>query len=168
MPGRLSSLNHSTGSRILFLLLLLTCFSTSTALTLRGKIVGIQDGDTVILLENKQQYKIRLASIDCPEKRQAFGAQSKLYTSKLAFRKYCKAEVKTKDRYGRYIANVYLPDGRNLNRELVRRGYAWHYDRYSYDKSLEAIERQARNNKLGLWNDVQPLPPWEFRKLKRK
>lgn len=139
-----------------------------SAEVLKGKVVEVKDGDTIVLLKNNRQYKIRLASIDCPEKKQAFGTQAKLYTSRLAFGKLVTAKVKTQDRYGRYVAEIILPYGRSLNRELVRNGFAWHYVRYSYDKSLAEIQKSAQKNKLGLWIDRNPIPPWEFRRQKRK
>lgn len=72
-----------------------------------------------------------------------------------------------RDRYGRTVAEIILPDGRNLNRELVRNGFAWHYRRYSSDQTLEALEQEAGDNRRGLWHDPHPVPPWEFRQEHR-
>lgn len=71
------------------------------------------------------------------------------------------------DKYGRTVADVILPDGRVLNRELVSAGLAWWYRRYSQDKSLRQLEEQARSAKRGLWADPNPIPPWCYRKLKK-
>ena len=68
------------------------------------------------------------------------------------------------DRYGRFVADVLLPDGKSLNRELVRAGLAWHYVRYSNDVTLARLESDARASRRGLWADTRPVPPWEFRK----
>jgi len=67
------------------------------------------------------------------------------------------------DRYDRELAEVFLPDGSSLNRELVSAGLAWWYRKYSTDKDLEGRERHAREARGGLWADSKPVPPWEFR-----
>jgi len=58
---------------------------------------------------------------------------------------------------------VILPDGRTLNRELVKAGLAWWYQRYSEDESLGRLEAEARAAKRGLWTEPNPIPPWQFR-----
>ncbi len=75
-------------------------------------------------------------------------------------------EWKERDRYGRTLRTVYV-DGTSVNRELVRNGFAWHFKRYSKDKELDALEAQARRQRLGLWRDPHPVSPWEFRKHER-
>src|SRR2546428_6183225 len=88
-----------------------------------GKVVGVSDGDTISVMHNGRAEKIRLNGIDCPEKGQAFGHRAKQFTSRLAFGKEVSVQVKGKDRYGRTIGDVILPDGRNLNREIVKAGF---------------------------------------------
>ena len=62
--------------------------STTIAETIHGKVVGVSDGDTITVLDGDyQQYKIRLAGIDAPEKAQAFGNRSKEHLSALVFGK---------------------------------------------------------------------------------
>ena len=74
-------------------------------------------------------------------------------------------EPTDRDQYGRLVADVILPDGRNLNRELVRAGLAWWYRRYApHDAELEALEAEARAARRGLWADPHPVPPWEWRR----
>jgi micrococcal nuclease len=72
---------------------------------------------------------------------------------------------KGRDRFGRTLAEIALPDGRILNRELVANGFAWHYKRYSSDLGLARLEETARAQKRGLWVDAHPVAPWEFRRL---
>jgi endonuclease YncB( thermonuclease family) len=56
-------------------------------------------------------------------------------------------------------------DGRNLNREIVRAGLAWRFERYAHhDTVLRDLEREARGARRGLWADPQAVPPWEWRK----
>ena len=72
------------------------------------------------------------------------------------------------DRFGRLIADVLLPDGRSLNRELVKAGLAWWYRRYAADDwLLKELEAAARTARRGLWVDAKPVPPWEWRRPRR-
>lgn len=41
---------------------------------------------------------------------------------------------------------------------------AWHYVRYSTDRSLMVVQMQEKANGRGLWSDPAPVPPWEFRR----
>jgi micrococcal nuclease len=128
-----------------------------------GQVVGITDGDTIRVLRGAEEIKIRLEGIDCPESRQAFGTKAKQATSDLAFGKTVTVQVKGKDRYERTLADIILPDGRILNRELVRLGFAWWYRKYSKYESLGKLESEAREAKRGLWADNNPIPPWDWR-----
>jgi len=146
---------------ITWLLALLTTFSNFT-----GKVVAVLDGDTIeVLTEDKQTVRIRLSNIDCPEKSQAYGMKAKQYTASLCFSKTVKVVSFGEDRYGRTLANVVLEDGKILNEELLKHGFAWHYKRYSTDSKLADFETKAKTAKLGLWADPNPIAPWEFRKL---
>lgn len=134
-----------------------------------GKVVGVSDGDTIKVLRAGKQVRVRLAGIDCPEKRQAFGKRAKRFTSDLVFAKEVTVKVMDIDRYKRIVGEVILEDGTNLNQALVRAGLAWWYQRYAPgDRELERLEKSARENKRGLWADPHPVPPWEFRKKRRK
>ncbi len=121
------------------------------------------------MLHNGVGEKIRLHGIDCPEKRQAFGNRAKQFTSKLVFGETVTVEVVDRDRYGRTVADVLLPDGRSLNRELVRAGFAWWYRRYAPDdETLKQLEHEARAARRGLWADAEPVPPWEWRGMRKR
>jgi len=127
------------------------------------KVVGVSDGDTVKVLLNGLEEKVRLGEIDCPETRQAFGKKAKQFTSSMVFGKQVKLIQKERDRYGRIVGEIILEDGRSLNRELVKAGLAWWHQKYSNDFSIGALEQQARESKLGLWADKKPIAPWDFR-----
>ena len=131
------------------------------------KVVGIKDGDTVELLRNGETVTVRLFGVDTPEKTQAYGQRARQFTSDLAFGKNVRLIVNNTDRYGRTVGTVILPDGRSLNEELVRNGYAWHYKAYSNDLKLANLETDARRYKRGLWQDANPVAPWDYRKNKR-
>jgi endonuclease YncB( thermonuclease family) len=132
-----------------------------------GRVVSIQDGDTITVLEGKTQYRVRLNGIDCPEKGQAFGNAAKQFTSDMVFGRVVKVKYKDKDRYGRYLGTVTLGK-RNLNQELVKAGLAWHYKAYSKDPVLAGLEVKARMDRAGLWADKHPEAPWEYRRQKRE
>ncbi len=148
--------------------------STALAETITGRVVGVADGDTIIVLDaDKVQHKIRLAGIDAPEKKQPFGNRSKESLSALAFDKTVNVETGKRDRYGRQIGKV-LVNGRDVNLVQVERGMAWFYRQYQRDQSpndrrlYEAAEDAAKAGKRGLWRDADPVPPWEFRHNKTK
>src|SRR5207245_7663620 len=121
----------------------------STAADFSGRVVGITDGDTIKVMHNGRAEKIRLHGIDCPEKGQPFGTKAKEFTSAMVFGKTVTVRVTDTDRYGRTVADVILPDGRVLNRELVAAGLALWYQRYSHDKSLGQVEADGRADRRG-------------------
>jgi endonuclease YncB( thermonuclease family) len=148
-------------------LLVLLVLNANCARAQSMKVVGVTDGDTVTVVDkDKHQVKVRLWGIDAPEKKQAFGSRSKEALSSKVFGKEIDLEEKSKDWYGRTVANVYL-GGRWINKELVEEGMVWHYKQYAKKSSeLAEAERLAKENKLGLWSDKNPVPPWEFRRKK--
>jgi endonuclease YncB( thermonuclease family) len=113
----------------------------------RGKVVGITDGDTLSVLRDGRAVTVRLQDIDAPEGRQPFGARAKQYASSLAFGQVVTVHVKGQDRNARLLADVILPDERNLSHELIRAGFAWWFRRYSKDATLEALEAEARSTR---------------------
>ena len=112
--------------------------------------------------------EVRLDGIDCPELAQAFGRKAKSFTSGLVFGKAVRLVGKGKDRYDRELAEVLLPDGRSLNRELIAAGFAWWFRKYSTDRSLEVLEQSARRARRGLWVESDPVPPWDFRESNQR
>lgn len=166
MQGKVRPLRSSI---LIFLFLWLSLSSSLFAADFTGKVIGVSDGDTITVLHQGHPEKIRLEGIDCPEKAQAFGQRAKQFTSDLAFGKVVTVRgVETRDRYGRILGNVILPDGQNLNHQLLQAGFAWWYRKYSHDLQLEHMESEARKAKHGLWADPYPIPPWEWRRLSKR
>jgi endonuclease YncB( thermonuclease family) len=128
-----------------------------------GKVVGIADGDTITVLLDKQQHKIRLEGIDAPESGQAFGTKAKQVLGDKIFGKDVKVVWTSRDKYKRILGHIYLDD-RWINKELVAEGFAWHFVKYSKDVDLAKAEKDAREGKKGLWADARPIPPWDYRK----
>lgn len=153
-------------------LVLLSLTTLCQAELISGQVVHVADGDTITVLDaSKVQRKVRLAGIDAPEKAQAFGQKSRESLEELVAGRTVIVETHKKDRYGRHVGKV-LVNGQDMNIEQIRRGLAWFYrqyegeltpdDRQSYDRA----ENEARDFRKGLWADKNPVPPWEFRRLK--
>lgn len=149
-------------------LLLLLLSGPTLANELSGQVVGISDGDTLTLLNSANtQVKVRLAAIDAPEKAQAFGNRAKQALSGLCFGKPATVKVMDMDRYGRTVGEV-ICAGTNANAAMIERGMAWVYRKYAEGYGhLFPIEGNARQARLGLWADPDPVPPWEWRKANR-
>lgn len=144
------------------------CLATpSFATSFQGKVITVIDGDTIDVLHNNQPERIRLNGIDATEKGMAYGQAAKEYVLDMAALKTVTVHVTDTDRYGRTVGDVILPDGRNLNREIVQAGYAWWFKKYSKDASLGELEEGARIARKGLWRDPKPIPPWEWRAAKK-
>jgi micrococcal nuclease len=129
-----------------------------------ARIVGVHDGDSITALAaGNQQLKVRLDGIDAPELKQPFSQQSKAALSALVFGKVVSLHITGADNYKRTLA-VVMVGGVNVNRELVRLGLAWRYERYSKDEALLAAQNEARAARRGLWSDPAPVAPWEWRR----
>jgi micrococcal nuclease len=132
----------------------------------RAKVIGVADGDTITVLHDRRPEKVRLQGIDSPEKGQPFGERARQFTSRLAYGHEVTVHAVDRDRYGRTVADIVLPDGRSLNHEIVRAGYAWAW-RYSRDQSLATLEAAARQARVGLWADPHAQAPWEWRRARQ-
>lgn len=148
----------------------LTPCSLAFAETLYGRVVAVADGDTItILTAQKEQIKVRLTEIDAPEKGQPYGQKSKQALSDLVFKKNVSVSSKSQDRYGRTLGRVFVND-KDVNLYMVANGYAWAYTKYLTDPSIKEAENSARDRSLGLWGlqTDQVMPPWEWRRAKRR
>ena len=126
-----------------------------------AKVIKISDGDTITVLNSKEQTKVRLYGIDAPEKKQDYGQRSKQFLASLIAGQVVEVEPKGKDRYKRTLGIIYHK-GQDINAQMVLKGYAWAYVKYS--RIYVDQEKLARENKRGLWQSSDPTPPWEWRK----
>lgn len=138
-----------------------------------GRVVGISDGDTLtVLAANKRQYKVRLQGIDSPEKKQAFGQKCKESLMMLSANLPAQVEAYKLDRYGRIIGKVTV-EGRDVALEQLNKGCAWHYKAYANEQpavdreAYAAAEKQARQQRRGLWRGKRPQAPWDYRRQQR-
>lgn len=131
--------------------------------------MSVTDGDTVKVQRGDDRVKVRLYGIDAPEKKQAFGKEAKVFSTGLAAGKSVTVEEKAKDRYGRTVGIVTFEDGRSLNLDILNAGYAWWYRDYAPKaKDYQSAETGAKDEKLGLWEQDDPMPPWAWRKAQKK
>lgn len=134
----------------------------------KGKVVRVMDGDTIMVLSKEGTFsRIRLYGVDAPESAQKGGAEAARFTQSAAFFKEVDIVVLDRDQYGRDVALVRLPDGKLLNEELIRSGNAWVYRSYCTEPVCLiwlALEQDARKQRLGLWKEKFPTPPWRWRR----
>ena len=141
------------GGLLVVLLLTTPCHADFT-----GRVTHVRDGDTIELGERA----VRLQGIDAPESDQPYGKRAGQALRERIGGRRVRVETHGRGSYGRVIGTVFL-DGANVNAWLVRKGYAWVYDRYNDDPRLPRLERQARQAQRGLWAGSDPVPPWQWR-----
>ena len=153
---------------LLALLFSLTC----QAATFEGLVVGIVNGDTITVLDaRKVRHKIHLAGIEAPRKFQAYGQRAKDSLSSLVFRLQVTVQTSKRDQYGQELGKV-LVGGRDASLEQIKSGYAWHSKAHegaqspADRKAYAAAQAEAKMQRVGLWRDAHPVPPWEFGKAK--
>lgn len=128
------------------------------------KIISIHDGDTLTVInDNNKEVKIRLFGIDAPETTQKYGQASRDYLRRIVKGKNLSYKIRSQDDYGRVVATLF-GNGKDLNYEMIKAGYAWHYKYYNKSKEYADAEKNARNQKIGLWKGANPQAPWEYRR----
>ncbi len=137
---------------------------------------SVYDGDTLRVIKGNEELKIRFCGIDAPEKKQQLGVEARDYLRSLI--ELGNGELLLvpidQDRYGRTVAEVYVQDRKssaiNLNLQMVKDGYAWHYERYSGNcpshQQFAIAQKLAQEEKLGIWKGSS-IPPWEWRKTNK-
>lgn len=147
--------------------------AVSAGESVEAKVVKVSDGDTITLLRDRTQIKIRLLGIDAPEKSQPFGEVCRKTLAELVAGKTVRVDIAARDRYGRAIGKVLVGD-RDANLAQIEAGCAWHYKQYSRNQTARDRELysdqelKARREKRGLWRDPRPQAPWEYRKSQRQ
>ncbi len=132
---------------------------------IKGTVVKILDGDSILVREGKTRHEIRLWGIDSPEYKQPYGNTARRQTEKLLKGKLVSVRVINQDRYGRLVGIVHT-GSMNINEALVKQGGAWVYTTYckqSICREWKKTERSARKNRVGLWGGKNPVPPWKWR-----
>jgi micrococcal nuclease len=138
--------------------ILILFFLLSTSHAEIYKVKRVIDGDTLLLINGE---RVRLIGVDTPETKhpqkpvQYFGREAYLFTKQMVDGKEARFEFERqkRDRYGRLLAYVYLLDGTFLNAEIIKQGYGFAYTRFpfKYMEEFRGYEREARENRKGLW-----------------
>ena len=128
-----------------------------------ARVTRVVDGDTLIVELEGREARVRLIGVDTPETVhpqkpvEHFGKEASAFTKRMADGKAVRLktddQVGDRDRYGRLLRYVYLPDGQLLNAEIIAQGYGFAYTRFPISKMEEfrALEREARKKGRGLW-----------------
>jgi endonuclease YncB( thermonuclease family) len=142
--------------------------SSVAAGTLKGRVIGVSDGDTITVRTPQGNIKVRLAQIDAPEATQPWGNRSRQELSGMVAGKEVGLNIVDEDQYGRSVAQIDV-NGLDVNRAMVERGAAWAYRRYVTDPSMVDAEQSARSRARGLWAMPanQRIAPWEYRRDRR-
>lgn len=162
-------LPHRRIQRAVALTALLLFLRPALAQTITGKVVGVQEGDTLtVLTADRAQVEVRLHGIDAPDLRQPFGARAKQVLSGLTLGRPVEVVARYTDRSGRTVGEVFVtgadPKSINVNQAMVARGMAFWFRQYApRESALAALEAEARTARRGLWIDRNPTPPWAWR-----
>lgn len=141
-------------------------------------IVGVADGDTLRARCGApgayEEVRVRLAGIDAPERRQPFGERARQTLAGMAFGKVAELDCPKRDRYGRAVCTVRVPGAGGAPTDaglaMVQQGMAWWYRAYAHEQptaeraAYSDAEAKAQRQRLGLWADDAPTPPWEWRR----
>lgn len=154
-----------------WLLIFLISPCMAFAESIRGVVINVIDGDTVILLERTPEqmrtHRIQLEGIDTPERGQDGYEGAKEYLEKLIWGETVTVRYTENDRYGRILGEIW--HGKMfINEEMVKEGWAWIYKNFSASRKLVSLERDARKAQKGIWSDPNPISPWEWKAAKRK
>lgn len=133
---------------------------------LTGTVVKVLDGDSFWLDHGDAVTKIRLRFVDAPELDQPYGDKAKAFTEKFVKGQQVTVYPFGKS-YDRVLATAYVGD-KSLIEELVKAGLGWIDQRYTKNKKLLALEKEAIQKRVGLWAQSTPKPPWEWRKRNKK
>jgi micrococcal nuclease len=131
---------------------------------LEGKVVTVIDGNTIeVVMSDQQHYKFSLLGIDCPEIGQDFGVEAKRFLEKMILNKAVTISEHCKDRLGNSLAVVKIKGSKDPRVALLKEGLAWTLEK-NPDEELEGHRIQAQQKKVGLWQMVNPTPPWTYRR----
>jgi endonuclease YncB( thermonuclease family) len=144
--------------------LLLTLAPCAALADFTGRVVKVGDGESVTVQVGKRQVRVRLESIDAPERGQAYSKHSRQSLADICAAKDAVVADRGKDQHGRTIGGVTCA-GVEASAEQVRRGMAWVFAPHApLGSALHELEAYARLRQLGLWADPQPVAPWDFRR----
>ena len=152
--------------QILVIVPLLAC-SGVLAEEYTGTVIAVIEGDMLSVQHDGKTDAVRLYAVDAPESGQAYADEARRLATDLALNKEVKVAVVAQDNLGKVVARVTLPDGKELNQEMVAAGMAWWDQKHGEDdRTLKKANAEAIGGKKGLWTDPAPLSPWDYRQSK--
>jgi micrococcal nuclease len=168
--ARIRRLVHPPSLSLVVLQVLLVAFS-GVAPSLAGElegivIIGVPEGDSFEVLHESTVFVVRLKDVDAPEISQPYGRDAQVFAESLAHGKRAKVFTSAPLLPGIVQKGIIILDsGLNLSHELLKAGLAW-WDRKAArgNDSLWKLEQDARTEHRGLWQDEDPIEPWEWRK----
>lgn len=149
-------------------------FSEEISLVQKNKVrvVTVYDGDSLdVVGKNGQKIKLRLYGIDAPEKGQHFANTARAFLDDLTQNHLYTLDVQYKDKFDRYVVVLYDENGIAVQEDLIRNGFAWVYPRFCDDVVLcvgwQNVQDEARSSRQGLWQEENPITPWDFKHHKK-
>lgn len=141
-------------------------FLAASAAVHGAQVIEVHDGDTLTVLEGGNRVQLRLASADAPELDQPYGKASRTALEDLCKGKAASYQREDKAAGGELFAFV-VCDGIDAGRAQLKRGLAWVRPRPNADPSFTLIQDFVWRDKIGLWADANPVPPWEWAERKK-
>lgn len=145
----------------------IVCQATQVSAEFTARVVTVHEGDRLTIYHKGRNQVVYLSEIDCPELKQPYGKQAKHATAAYIGGREVIVRALRKDARGRTTAEIFLPDGRNISRELVKEGLAWSRPTARHDRTLADLEELARAEGKGLWSEPHPVPPWKWKAVKK-
>ncbi len=138
-----------------------------------ARLVSVTDGDTLVARDaSGRRHRIRIAGIDAPERQQAFANAARRRLEQLVTGHPLQVQPIKTDPFGRLVARI-LVDEADVGLAMVLAGYAWHFHRYEHEQAPDErrdyrdAQARARRERVGLWQDRAPEPPWDYRRRRR-
>ncbi|PIE73117.1 MAG: hypothetical protein CSA20_03225 [Deltaproteobacteria bacterium] len=156
---------------VTFLLLHLSAGVVFAKDLFQANVTRIIDGDSLVVQAKDRRYEIRLYGIDTPEYDQPYAGKARRYLKSSFLHKRVTVTPIEYDKYGRLVAIVGEPGMKPVNALLLEKGLAWFYPRYckkSICKSWKKIEKRAKRRHINIWSGQHPVPPWLWKRLKKK
>jgi endonuclease YncB( thermonuclease family)/thiol-disulfide isomerase/thioredoxin len=159
-------MNHAKSFFVLLFLLLAAI--PASAVVLRGVVVEVRDGQSVVVLSGGRKFTVVMKGVDAPELAQEFGEASRQHLAYLVLDK--NVDIEFSQLQGDHVIGKVVCNQLDMGLQVIRDGAAW-YEKVG-GQSLSEAERSvyadaqqlAREESRGLWQDGTPMPPWEWRR----
>ena len=137
-------------------------------------VLRVSDGDTITVKSADDTFKIRVAGIDAPESKQSYGKESGNALRSLLKNRSVTVSCFKIDKFRRKICRIRTDAEKDVALVMISSGNAWWYKGFARDQTAieqslyQAAEKKAQKDRVGLWTEEQPVPPWEWRKQQKR